>query len=58
MLYLNAEDIRKIFSMRDAIESDKEAFIVQAEGGAELPVRTNFHVTDSGITSIMPASIA
>ncbi len=57
MLYLNAEDIRKIFSMRDAIESDKEAFIVQAEGGAELPVRTNFHVTDSGITSIMPAFI-
>ena len=29
MLYLNAKEIREIFSMREAIESDREAFMIQ-----------------------------
>ena len=42
MLYLNAAEIRKVFSMREAIESDREAFMIQGEGLADVPVRTNF----------------
>lgn len=57
MLYLNAKEIREIFSMREAIESDREAFMIQAEGLAEVPVRTNFDVVNDGITSFMPALI-
>ena len=57
MLYLNAKEIREIFSMREAIESDREAFMIQAEGLAEVPVRTNFDVVKDGITSFMPALI-
>ena len=33
MLYLNGKDIREIFSMREAIESDREAFY-DSGGGA------------------------
>ena len=58
MLILSAEDIRKVFTMRDAIESDREAFVVQAEGKAELPVRTNFDVCEGGVSSFMPALVS
>lgn len=58
MLYLDAAEIREIFSMRDAIESDREAFIIQSQGLAEAPVRTNFNVAGRGITSLMPGYIA
>ncbi len=57
MLFLSAEEIRRVFSMRDAIESDREAFIIQSRGEADVPVRTNFNVADGGITSFMPAHI-
>lgn len=57
MLYLSASEIREIFSMREAIESDREAFMIQATGLAEVPVRTNFNVAEGGITSFMPALI-
>ncbi len=30
MLVLNAEDIRKVFSMEDAINSNEEAFVIQS----------------------------
>ena len=57
MLYLSANEIREIFSMKEAIESDREAFMIQAAGLAEVPVRTNFNVAEGGITSFMPALI-
>lgn len=57
MLVVSAEEIRKIFTMEDAIESDREAFAVQSSGGAEVPVRINFDVRENGITSFMPALI-
>ncbi len=58
MLYIDEADIRKIFTMRDAIESDREAFILQSQGFADAPVRTNFNVEGRGITSLMPGYVS
>ena len=44
MLVLNAEDIRKVFTMEDAINSNEDAFVIQSNGGTEVPVRINFEV--------------
>ena len=57
MLFINAEEIREIFTMRDAIESDREAFVIQAEGLAEVPVRTGFDVYEGCSSLYMPAFI-
>ncbi|MDY9920974.1 MAG: ornithine cyclodeaminase family protein [Synergistota bacterium] len=57
MLVLNAEDIRKVFTMEDAINSNEEAFVIQSNRKAEVPVRINFEVKQNGITSYMPALI-
>ena len=57
MLVISAAEIRKIFTMADAIESDRDAFAIQSSDGAELPVRINFNVKKNGITSFMPALI-
>ncbi|MDD3045921.1 MAG: ornithine cyclodeaminase family protein [Candidatus Delongbacteria bacterium] len=57
MLVLNAEDIRKVFTMEDAINSNEEAFVIQSNRKAEVPVRINFDVKQNGITSYMPALI-
>ncbi|MDR1965953.1 MAG: ornithine cyclodeaminase family protein [Synergistaceae bacterium] len=58
MLMIGAEDIRKAFSMRDAIESNREAFAIQAEGKAKLSVRTSFNVEGRGISSFMPGYVS
>lgn len=42
MLLISREDILKIFSMRDAIEADKKAFVMHYRGLSEVPLRTNF----------------
>ncbi|MDD4160505.1 MAG: ornithine cyclodeaminase family protein [Synergistaceae bacterium] len=57
MLVINAEEIRKIFTMEDAINSNEEAFVIQSSSRAEVPVRINFDVKKNGITSYMPALI-
>ena len=57
MLLLNADDIRKVFTMEDAIRSNEEAFVMQAKETTEVPVRINFEVKKNGITSFMPALI-
>ncbi|MDL2298442.1 ornithine cyclodeaminase family protein [Synergistaceae bacterium OttesenSCG-928-D05] len=57
MLIISAEEIRNIFSMKDAIASDREAFILQTEGGCEAPPRINFDVGPNAITSFMPALV-
>ncbi len=41
MLLLSKEDIRKVFTMKDAIEADKRAFRLLAEGKCNAPLRTN-----------------
>lgn len=40
MLLLNREDIKKIFTMKDAIEADKEAFRLFSQGKSVVPLRT------------------
>jgi len=37
---LSKEDIKKVFSMKDAIEADKDAFRIFTEGKSEVPLRT------------------
>lgn len=40
MLLLNKEDIKKVFTMKDAIDADKEAFKLFSLGKSEVPLRT------------------
>ncbi|MGE5628475.1 MAG: ornithine cyclodeaminase family protein [Solirubrobacterales bacterium] len=40
MLLLNKEDIKRVFSMKDAIEADKEAFKLLSLGKSVVPLRT------------------
>lgn len=40
MLLLSKEDIKKVFSMNDAVEADKKAFALVAEGKCDSPLRT------------------
>ena len=41
MLLINKEDIKKIFTMEDAIEADKLAYSIFSSGGSVSPLRTN-----------------
>ena len=41
MLLLNREDIKKVFTIKDAIEADKKAFQLVVEGKLDAPLRTN-----------------
>lgn len=41
MLLLSREDIKKVFTIQDAIEADKKAFRLVVEGKCEAPLRTN-----------------
>lgn len=58
MLFITANDVKNLFTMRDAIESDRQAFSVQAEGKTLIPVRTNFEVRDGCVSSFMPGFIS
>ena len=40
MLVLTREDILKVFTMKDAIEADKKAFVLHSEGRAAVPLRS------------------
>ena len=56
MLLLSRSDIRKVFSMRDAIEADKQAFRMLAEGAVEMPLRVNIQApARDGCFLFMPA---
>lgn len=39
MLLLNKEDIRKVFTMKDAIETDKKCYSLFSDGKFEVPLR-------------------
>ena len=41
MLLLSRQDIKKVFSILDAVEADKEAFTLVADGKCDMPLRTN-----------------
>ena len=56
MKLLSKEDICQIFSMKDAVESVKEAFSLFSQGKAEIPLRTNIHAAkNNGSLLFMPA---
>lgn len=58
MLLLSREQILSIFSMRDAIEADKKAFVLHTEGRAKVPLRINLDTEDkSGQCMFMPAYV-
>lgn len=56
MLLLSKEDIKKVFTMRDAIEADKKAFQIVVEGTCNSPLRTNIPAPkEDGCFLFMPA---
>ena len=58
MLLLSREQILSIFTMRDAIEADKKAFVLHTEGKARVPLRINLDTEDkSGQCMFMPAYV-
>lgn len=58
MLLLSKEDIKKVFSMKDAIEADKDAFRIFTEGKSDVPLRTQIPAPKSqGTFLFMPAYV-
>ncbi|KAF1297367.1 ornithine cyclodeaminase family protein [Enterococcus sp. JM4C] len=58
MLFLTKEDIVNSFSMREAIDVDKEALSMYSAGKATVPLRTNINVPKSNGQSLyMPAYV-
>lgn len=56
MLLLSCEDIKTVFTMKDAIEADKKAFRLVSEGKCEAPLRTNIQAPKyDGSFLFMPA---
>ena len=41
MLLLSREDIKKVYTMKDAVEADKKAFTLVVDGKCDAPLRTN-----------------
>lgn len=59
MLLLSREDIKKVFSMKDAINADKDAFRIFSEGKSAVPLRTIIPVPKhDGTLLFMPAYAA
>jgi ornithine cyclodeaminase len=58
LLLLSREQILSVFTMRDAIEADKKAFVLHTEGKAQVPLRINLENEDkSGQCMFMPAYV-
>ncbi len=57
MLILNAEEIRSVFPMKEAIEADKQAFLLHSRGQTEVPVRISFSVQKDDKSQFMPAFV-
>lgn len=59
MRYLSANEIKKIFTMGDAIEADKEALSLYSSGRADIPLRTNIDVPEhNGQSLYMPGYVS
>lgn len=56
MLVLNASDIQKVYTMKDAIQADKDALRMYTQGLTEVPLRINFN-GKKGQNLFMPAYI-
>jgi ornithine cyclodeaminase len=58
MLLLSREDILSVFSMKDAIEADKKAFVLHSKGKAKMPLRINLETENkAGQCMFMPAYV-
>lgn len=58
MLLLSKKDIREVFTMKDAVEADKEAFRFFSDGKSEVPLRTNIQVSKhQGSLLFMPSYV-
>ena len=58
MLLLSKEDIKKVFTMKEAVEADKKAFQLVVEGKCDSPIRTNIPAPKyDGSFLFMPAYV-
>ena len=58
MLLLSREDIKKVFSIREAVEADKKAFTLVVEGKCDSPLRTKIQAPRyDGCFLFMPAYV-
>ncbi|WP_419727333.1 ornithine cyclodeaminase family protein [Terrisporobacter petrolearius] len=58
MLLLSRKDIRKVFTMKDAIETNKECFKLFSEGKSEVPLRTTIQAPNhNGVFLFMPSYV-
>ena len=58
MLLMSREDIKKVFTMRDAIEANKKAFQLLVDGKCNAPLRTNIQAPkQEGCFLFMPAYV-
>lgn len=58
MLLLSREDIKKVFTMRDAIQANKKAFQLLVDGKCNAPLRTNIQAPkQEGCFLFMPAYV-
>lgn len=58
MLLLSKEDIKKVFTMKDAIETNKECFKLFSQGKSEVPLRTTIQAPNhNGVFLFMPSYI-
>ena len=58
MLLLSKDDIKKVFSIKDAIEADKKAFQLVVEKKCDAPLRTNIQAPKhDGCFLFMPAYV-
>jgi len=54
MILLNKEDIKKVFTMKDAIEADKKCYALNSEGKFQVPLRPVIS-TEKGNFCFMPS---
>ena len=58
MILLSRKDIQKVFSMKEAIEVDKQAFQIYSQGKSNVPIRTNIQAEKhNGVFLFMPAYV-
>lgn len=58
MLLLSRKDIKKVFTMKDAIETNKECFKLFSEGKSEVPLRTTIQAPNhNGVFLFMPSYV-
>ena len=57
MLLIDAQEVRELLPMAEAIEADKQAFLLHSGGETEVPVRPGFRIPDRGSVLFMPAYV-